>query len=116
VLLLSQFENATSNVYLEIGIGGPTAMRLLIAAALLSVLCNIASADQTFIFEGEVWTIVGIDRPMYNNRMTPGAAKFCPTRRVRMEEVEPDNSNGGPMTKEQKERGDKRYRIICVRQ
>lgn len=88
--------------------------RFLIACAVLFALVSPVVADQTFEFEGKQWTVIGNHPPIAANYMFPGSARACPTLKVRFESVTPSASNGGKMSKEARNRGDKRWHVVCV--
>ncbi len=86
-------------------------------AAIISAMAfsSSAQADVTFEFEGKTWTAVGVNTPLSANHMFPGAANACPSLKVRFEKVKPTRNNGGPTTREQKNRGGTRHHVVCIR-
>jgi hypothetical protein len=72
-------------------------------------------APITFEADGVTWTVVegGRGVPLSTLHMPAGAARACPSHRVKLILTSPDE--GPPMTAEQKFRGDARWRVVCVR-
>lgn len=69
------------------------------------------SLAHTFEFEGAIWTVVeGPPAAISAVHMAAGAAKACPSLKVRLEA----SKAGPPMTAEQKFRGDKRWHVVCA--
>lgn len=75
-----------------------------------------AQADVQFQFEGKTWTAIGSNTPVSANHMFPGADKACPSLKVKLEKVTPSAKNGGAMTRDQRNRGDTRWHVVCVRE
>lgn len=75
-----------------------------------------AAAPLTFEGDGVTWTVVdgGDGAPLNALHMRPGAANACPSHRVRLVPVDPA-TEGPPLTAGEKQWGDKRWRIVCVR-
>jgi hypothetical protein len=90
-----------------------TAFSVVIAS--VALFSTSVRADVTFEFEGQTWTAIGAKSPVSANHMFPGAAKACPSLKVKFEKVRPAANNGGKMTRDQRNRGDERWHVVCVR-
>ncbi len=91
----------------------------LLAAVAVAALTAPASAgpEVKFTFEGQTWTIIGSSgAPVtrVDDLMTPGAARRCPNRVVKLEARRASTGTTAQrMTTEQKFAGDKRWHIVC---
>lgn len=86
-------------------------MKIIIAAAALSLLATAASATE---FKFEVVGGAPQGAVFHNYQPYGNPAQTCPGGKVRLEPAKRD-AGGKPMSREAIARGDKRWHVACVR-